>query len=292
MERQNIVEKNGYLLIILLSAFFLLNPKILSKEKKRIQFNKEENSKNNQLQNSDQGQAYFRCTNCQYIIAIKPDGYEKIILHCPNCGKLGVIHPLQKKQNTNDLATSNSFTTENKSITTRKKVFNTILGVKLLGILAIIIGIILLSDPGIFFLKTSFTLIVIGAVILAFISDNRLPFNRSKNNDYQQNDKYSPISQNDSRIQNTYTSLKKQFNIPELITMAFIFWVIFFYLITGNNNLEIFFIFIYLGLLAIKVIASESLYDPFKQRLNIFIIAFLLVFILIVIKRIISIVRI
>jgi hypothetical protein len=286
------VKKISFLLTILLSSFSLLNLKIFNKERKRIKFNKEENSKDNQRLNIDQGQTQFRCTNCQHIITIRPDRSEQIILHCPNCGRLGVIHPLQKKQDNNDLTTSNSFTIKNKSTTARKKVFKIILGVKLLGLLAIIMGILLLSDPGLFSLKTSFTLIIIGAVILAFISDNRLPFNRSINTDYQQNNRNNPISQNDSRRQNTYNSLKKQFNIPEIITMAFIIWIIFFYLITGNNNLEIFFIFIYLGLLAIKVITSESLYDPFKQRLNIFILTFLLIFIIIVIKRIISIVRI
>lgn len=286
----NPVKKNSTLLTILSSIFSLLNLDKSIKKIKGIKLRKKDISKNEQIHNNNLKQLSVKCPKCQHTITLKNEISESIPVQCPTCGTIGVIHPLQKKQNTLNLTPSITIITDTKLITTRKKTFNTILGIKILGLLTIIIGITIQFSSNLFSLKTNVTFIIIGAIILAFFPSNRESLIESKKIDHRQTDGYNAISQNDPFIKQIYNSITKQFDISEIITIAIILWITLFYVITGNNRVdtEIFIISIYLGLLGIKVITHKSLHSPFKQRMNVFILAFLLIFIIIVILRILS----
>ena len=78
-------------------------------------------------------------------------------------------------------------------------------------------------------------------------------------------------------------------NIIDIKTITIIIvWTFLMFLLTTNVVLEIFFILILLGILLIKEFTDKLTTQSFKIRLNILIFSFLLIFIIIVIKRIIN----
>jgi DNA-directed RNA polymerase subunit RPC12/RpoP len=83
--------------------------------------------------------------------------------------------------------------------------------------------------------------------------------------------------------------LREQQVISLKITFGIIIFIILLYFMTGTD-LEIFLIFIFLGVLITKIILNEYLPTSLKISMNIFILAFFIIFIIIVIKRIINIV--
>ena len=77
--------------------------------------------------------------------------------------------------------------------------------------------------------------------------------------------------------------------LSEKITIIIGLWILFVMIITGEGNLEIFFILIFIGVLIIRELSDIFTTTDLKQRMNLFIYLFLMVFILIVAKKIISI---
>jgi len=77
--------------------------------------------------------------------------------------------------------------------------------------------------------------------------------------------------------------------LSEKITVFIGLWILFVMIITGEGNLEIFFILIFIGVLIIRELSDIFTTTDLKQRMNLFIYLFLMVFILIVAKKIISI---
>lgn len=80
--------------------------------------------------------------------------------------------------------------------------------------------------------------------------------------------------------------------ISEKITLAIAGWILVVLLITGEANLEIFFILIFIGVLIIRELTDVFTTINLKDRMNMFIYIFLLIFIVIVGKNIISIISI
>ena len=80
--------------------------------------------------------------------------------------------------------------------------------------------------------------------------------------------------------------------ISEKITLAIAGWILVVLLITGEVNLEIFFILIFIGVLIIRELTDVFTTTNLKDRMNMFIYIFLLIFIVIVGKNIISIISI
>jgi DNA-directed RNA polymerase subunit RPC12/RpoP len=89
-------------------------------------------------------------------------------------------------------------------------------------------------------------------------------------------------------IVSLFMTEKKQ-NISLKITFGTIIYILLLFLATGTD-LEIFLILIFLGLLIIRTIVDEYLPPLLKMRMNLFISAFFIIFIVIVIKRIINLV--
>ena len=80
--------------------------------------------------------------------------------------------------------------------------------------------------------------------------------------------------------------------ISEKITLIIAGWIFFILLITGETNLEIFFILIFIGVLIIREFTDVFTTTNLKDRMNMFIYIFLIIFMVIVGKNIISIISI
>ena len=76
--------------------------------------------------------------------------------------------------------------------------------------------------------------------------------------------------------------------ISEKITLVIAGWILLVLFITGDSGLEIFFILIFIGVLIVRELTDVFTTINLKDRMNIFIYLFILVFILIVGKKIIS----
>ena len=77
--------------------------------------------------------------------------------------------------------------------------------------------------------------------------------------------------------------------ISEKITLILSIWVLIALIITGDSNFEIFFILIFLGVLIARELTDVFTTFNFKDRINILIYMFIIVFIVIVGQKIINI---
>jgi hypothetical protein len=77
--------------------------------------------------------------------------------------------------------------------------------------------------------------------------------------------------------------------LSEKLTLIITLWIIFVMLITGEANLEIFFILIFIGVLIIRELSDVFTSDDLKGRMNLFIYFFLMIFMVIVGRKIMTI---
>jgi hypothetical protein len=77
--------------------------------------------------------------------------------------------------------------------------------------------------------------------------------------------------------------------MSEKITLVISVWIIFVLLVTSNHDIELFLILIFIGILIIREITDIFSTTDIKDRLNLFIYIFMIVFIIIVGKKIINI---
>jgi len=75
----------------------------------------------------------------------------------------------------------------------------------------------------------------------------------------------------------------------EKITLAIAVWILVALIITGDKDLEIFFVLIFIGILIAREFMNVFTTTILKDRMNIFIYLFLIIFIIIVGKKIITI---
>jgi len=75
--------------------------------------------------------------------------------------------------------------------------------------------------------------------------------------------------------------------ISEKITLFVVAWVVLMLFVTGDANIEIFIILIFVGLLIAKELTDRFTDIHLKHRMNIFICVFLIIFIAVVGRRII-----
>lgn len=73
--------------------------------------------------------------------------------------------------------------------------------------------------------------------------------------------------------------------MSEKISIIAILWVLIVLVFVKDNDIEIFFIFIIIGTLAIKMFTSMYLTKKFKFRFNLFILMYLLTFIVIIANK-------
>ena len=77
--------------------------------------------------------------------------------------------------------------------------------------------------------------------------------------------------------------------MSEKIVLILAIWILLVLIITGDSNLEIFFILIFIGILIARELTDVFTGYNFKDRMNIFIYIFILVFIGIVANKMINI---
>lgn len=77
--------------------------------------------------------------------------------------------------------------------------------------------------------------------------------------------------------------------MSEKITLVFILWILIVLLLTGEENLEIFFILIFIGILILRELTDVYVPGDIKDRMNAFIYIFVIIFIVIVGKKVITI---
>jgi hypothetical protein len=77
--------------------------------------------------------------------------------------------------------------------------------------------------------------------------------------------------------------------MSEKITLVFTAWTITMLFLTGDENLEIFFVLIFIGVLITRQLTDVFAPGNLKDRMNTFIYIFLIIFIIIVGKKIITI---
>jgi len=77
--------------------------------------------------------------------------------------------------------------------------------------------------------------------------------------------------------------------MSEKVTLVFIAWILVVLFLTGDENLELFFILVFIGILIIRELTDVFLPGDLKDRMNTFIYIFVLIFIVIVGKKVITI---
>ena len=77
--------------------------------------------------------------------------------------------------------------------------------------------------------------------------------------------------------------------VSEKITLIITIWILFVLFITGDANLEMFFIIIFIGVLIVRELSDIFTTANLKERMNVFIYFFVVIFIVIVGKNIINI---
>jgi len=235
----------------------------------------------------------YICPNChQQTITLENEIVEDRIITCPKCGQKGIIRPLQKNQNTTNTNASNLIINLANVSDERKKINVPTIEVKILGILLIFIGLVLHFIVNLISLKISFLILIIGVIIFTFIPSHRKIFINFYRNNTKEKPDHELKTHKYSFITNINNSLIQQFDISEKIAITLILWIIFIYALTGVNDIDLFFIFVYLGILFMKVFSTEYISSQLKKRINVFTIAFLFIFLIIIMRRIISIISI
>lgn len=77
--------------------------------------------------------------------------------------------------------------------------------------------------------------------------------------------------------------------MSEKITLVLSIWILLIFVITGDANLEIFFILVFIGVLIVRELTDVFTTSNLKDRMNLFIYIFLIIFIIIVGRKIIDI---
>jgi len=78
--------------------------------------------------------------------------------------------------------------------------------------------------------------------------------------------------------------------MSEKITLTITGWILFVLIITGDANLEIFFILIFIGVLIIRELTDVFSSVNLRDRMNMFIYIFLIIFMVIVGKKVLTII--
>jgi len=231
------------------------------------------------IPDSETLQIYFSCPSCEQTITFDSEVSEEVILTCPVCGTKGIITAPQRTQiEPNSIPNTSALGEERRKVSVRA------IGIKMLGILLILIGFALHFIVDLLSVKVSYALMIIGAVIFAFFSESSMILI----NVYRKQTVGTKSHTNAERasLKEYLNGIMKQFDVSEKIASALILWIIFVYFVTGVDNIDIFLILVYLGILIVKVFSTGKIPGPIKHRINVFSVIFLFIFILIVFRKI------
>ena len=134
---------------------------------------------------------------------------------------------------------------------------------QIFGVLFIVIAIVLLIDPNPLNIKISFATTVLGLFSIVLVTKNK----KNPNTDSEKNNN----------------------KLSEKIILILGIWIILLLFLTQNLGIDVLFISIFIGVLVLKELTDEFTTKYQKNHLNIFIFAFLLIFIATIGQKIISI---
>ncbi len=240
---------------------------------------------------SGQTRLSYRCPGCGKVLALKNEIVEPTVMSCPHCGQNGIMRPIQKPLTCVNKNSSDHLIAFADSPHEKQHINIPAVKVKILGILLLILGVILHFVFNLISLKISVVLIVIGIIIFTFIPSNRkIPLNFSNKTTKEKPLNETP-TQTPALTKFMETFLLKQFDVAEKIALILILWIILIYVMTSVDDIDIFFIFVYLGILLMKVFSTDYVSSRLKQKINVFVIAFLVIFIIVIARRILTIVN-
>jgi len=157
------------------------------------------------------------------------------------------------------------------------------LPIQLIGIILIAVGALFLINPSPENIKISFTLVLIGLFSVVLLTGKTASHRNVKKQSKRKTKKKAEKTRCFEKIKNIHLQ------VSEKLTVIIAVWIVFLFVMTRNVDMETFFVAIFIGILVIKELSDEFTTKYQKYELNIFIFAFLLVFVLIIGKKIISI---
>lgn len=243
----------------------------------------EPDARSEELKDTTKKVSYI-CPHCRQLVTIENHIVDDIVFTCPYCTQKGIIRAVKKnKDKIVDINHVIKFAHEPGE---KKHVAVPSFQVKIFGLLLIIFGITIEYFLNNLTFKIIFTFVTIGFIIFIFIPNNRKIYfkpRRLMKRDEQKN----IINTNNNHLKYfSYNYLNKQFNISEKIALILIFWIVLFYFLPGIQDIEVFIIFVYLGILFVKVFSTGYVSAKLQQKINVFTFVFLILFILLIIRRI------
>jgi predicted RNA-binding Zn-ribbon protein involved in translation (DUF1610 family) len=219
------------------------------------------------------------CPSCKTKVICEGEPGKKFLLSCPTCGQEVIVlfaeeekklEKIEGKKTRVDLK-------RNEKNAQRQRIYYFLVNqpdfiIIIVGIIVITIGIAFLLNPPPLTLKTSFTLIFIGYLLFFMVSES-----------------FKPNRINDSSLKkNTDLITKTRLFMPEIITLSIIIWTFFLFTITSDTDFGIFFVCIFLGILAINELTDRFTTIQFNKRMNMYIIFFLIGTVIIIAQKIIT----
>ena len=204
------------------------------------------------------------CPHCSAIVTLECKPSQRIAINCPICDNEGMVSFKSEERKFEKLETEKTNIQKGKEkkhadkIGTRPPKIQSFVRSIITGLTLITIGVIFLSNPTIPNIKISFTLILIGFILIFILPEK--------------------------------SSFKKiRLSMSDTITLTLVIWIIFLFFITGDTDLEVFFVLIFIGMLVVKELTDELITIRLKHRMDGFIYVFLITFIWIIGEKIINI---
>jgi predicted RNA-binding Zn-ribbon protein involved in translation (DUF1610 family) len=218
------------------------------------------------------------CPSCNKPVVCEGEPDKKFLIKCPFCGKRGIIlfTKKYKKLKHIEIKEIELDHEKNKKDSKRQRRYFSMNQlyriIQIIGILLLIIGIVLLIKPPYLTLKPSVPLIFIGYLLILMISETR---KRKEINSGQ-------------LMRKSILLTNPELFMPEIISLSIIIWTLFLFFITPETDFGVFFVCMFLGMLAAKELTDRFTTTHFKKRMNVFIFVFLIGTVLIITQKIIT----
>jgi DNA-directed RNA polymerase subunit M/transcription elongation factor TFIIS len=231
------------------------------------------------------------CPNCSAIITLEGRASQKIVVKCPICGEKGMVSFEEMEEKFKEVTSEKTKIRKKKEKKHASKITPYLSKIQffaksnIIELVLISIGVVFLFNPTLSNIKKSFTLILIGFILIFILSEKNSP-------DSFQTKTPKPSSSNENRKSGTRLNLnylkKIRLSISDKITLTLVIWILFLFFITSDVELEAFFVLIFIGMLVVRELTDELTTIHLKHRMDGFIYLFLIAFIWIVGEKIIN----
>jgi len=239
-------------------------------------------------QDSNYIEKNIQCTYCNSTITVEGAYGEHFTLNCPMCKKELTVSFSKKKP----IEKEKSKKEKTKDKKTIKNISSFILS-NIIEIIIILFGLSFLNNPTLSNIKISFSLVLIGTILMSIMSNTTSSEQENtlaeKPIPFKKNKKENLIKQKTNKILSHRFIKNISQSLSDKIAIILILWILLLFIITGETQVEIFFILIFIGMLIIRELTDNLATIPLKHRLNAFIIVFLLAYIVIISEKMINI---